>query len=519
MKKISSSAQPRAYSYVRFSTPDQMRGDSFRRQTEAAARYAATHGLTLDDTFTFHDLGVSAFQGKNRAEGMLGEFLAFVRSGDIPKGSYLLVENLDRISRENALDALDTLKDIAREGVTVVTLNDGREFTHESLRRNPIDLMVAVMMFMRANEESETKSRRLSASWENKRSEAGTTPLTSVSPAWVRLKADRSGFELMPERAEVVRRIFRMTLDGLGQHAITGILVREGIPVFGRGKLWHRSYVSKILRNPATVGEFTPHRYSRVDGKRVRTPTDPIQNYYPAVIDRETFERVGDLTSGRAAAGSTSAGASRANILAGLAKCPLCDRTMTRVNKGSRKKAGKPYLVCTSAKVGAGCEYHQVRLEYVHTAIIGKAEELIAEMPSPDDSLQTQWQTLEGEIWGLDEGIAKIVEAIGEAGHSRALLDRLTQLESKLDGAKKEQLDIASRISSSLTNRVQNVAYVELMGAIEAEDVGRINATLRQLFRKAVVNYQTGKLEMYWKHVPGEVSEVFYTMPLVVGFD
>ena len=39
--------RPRAYSYVRFSTPEQMRGDSFRRQTEAAERYAAAHGLDL----------------------------------------------------------------------------------------------------------------------------------------------------------------------------------------------------------------------------------------------------------------------------------------------------------------------------------------------------------------------------------------------------------------------------------------------------------------------------------------
>lgn len=59
----------KAYSYVRFSTPEQMRGDSLRRQTEAAGRYAALHGLELDDKLTFRDLGVSAFRGTNEEDG------------------------------------------------------------------------------------------------------------------------------------------------------------------------------------------------------------------------------------------------------------------------------------------------------------------------------------------------------------------------------------------------------------------------------------------------------------------
>ncbi|MDI7924944.1 recombinase family protein [Ferirhizobium litorale] len=95
------SPRPRAYSYVRFSTPEQMRGDSFRRQLQAAERYALTNGLVIDTKFTFHDLGVSAFRGMNKSVGMLGEFLSYVRSGDIAAGSYLLVENLDRVSRAN----------------------------------------------------------------------------------------------------------------------------------------------------------------------------------------------------------------------------------------------------------------------------------------------------------------------------------------------------------------------------------------------------------------------------------
>ena len=61
--------KPKAYSYVRFSTPDQMKGNSFERQTAKAAEYASAHGLDLDTTLTFRDLGVSAYRSKNAETG------------------------------------------------------------------------------------------------------------------------------------------------------------------------------------------------------------------------------------------------------------------------------------------------------------------------------------------------------------------------------------------------------------------------------------------------------------------
>src|SRR5215467_1963131 len=95
----------RAYSYIRFSTPEQAKGDSLRRQTELSERYAREHGLTLDDKLTFRDLGKSAFRGKNAQEGELGDFIKAVEDGRIKRGSYLLVENLDRLSRQPARKA------------------------------------------------------------------------------------------------------------------------------------------------------------------------------------------------------------------------------------------------------------------------------------------------------------------------------------------------------------------------------------------------------------------------------
>ncbi|MEE8276972.1 MAG: recombinase family protein, partial [Alphaproteobacteria bacterium] len=117
----------KAYSYVRFSTPEQQRGDSWRRQTAMAQEYAKQHGLELDQSVTFEDLGVSGYRGSNVATGKLGAFFEAVESGLVEAGSYLLVENLDRISRRTPRKAARVLEDIVELGITVVTLSDGHK--------------------------------------------------------------------------------------------------------------------------------------------------------------------------------------------------------------------------------------------------------------------------------------------------------------------------------------------------------------------------------------------------------
>src|SRR5690242_10265041 len=106
----------KAYSYLRFSTPEQLKGDSFRRQLDAARRYAEQHGLVLDEELTFRDLGVSAFRGRNAESGSLRDFRRAVEDGVVERGSFLLVESFDRISRMDPWAALPVLQEIINAG-------------------------------------------------------------------------------------------------------------------------------------------------------------------------------------------------------------------------------------------------------------------------------------------------------------------------------------------------------------------------------------------------------------------
>src|SRR3981081_1131127 len=129
MVTLPPSPRPKAFSYIRMSTDIQLKGDSLRRQRVASKLYAEMHGLDLVEDFDLHDIGVSAFKGKNIASGAFGRFLTAVREGRIEKGSYLLVESFDRMSRQEPIVALQPFMDIVNNGVVLVTLDDKRVFS------------------------------------------------------------------------------------------------------------------------------------------------------------------------------------------------------------------------------------------------------------------------------------------------------------------------------------------------------------------------------------------------------
>jgi DNA invertase Pin-like site-specific DNA recombinase len=179
----------KAYSYIRFSTPEQLKGDSLRRQREKSQAYAAEHGLELDTTLNMRDLGVSAFRGANIEKGNLGVFIKAIEQGLIEPGSYLLVESLDRLSRAEVIDSLSVFLQILSYEIIIVTLVDKREYSRESVRANYSELIVSIAVMARSHDESLTKSVRRKDTWDQRKKLFADTgkKLTLKTPFWLTL--------------------------------------------------------------------------------------------------------------------------------------------------------------------------------------------------------------------------------------------------------------------------------------------------------------------------------------------
>ena len=271
-----------AISYSRFSSAIQRDGDSLRRQLEAAKRYCAQHGLTLAETIT--DEGVSAFRGRNAIEGGLGRFLRAIDSGLVPKNATLIVESLDRLSRDQVSEALELFLRIIRKGVSIVTLADGRRYDREALN-DFSQLVVSLAVMARAHEESLVKSQRITAAYDRRREliRSKTCPPKNLA-TWLEWKNNR--VQLIPSRAKIVRRIFQMAREGHGCAGIARIFNREGIPGFRR-QMWLQGTIRSILMRKAACGYYEPKRHG-VRG-------EPVPGIFPAVIDERTWALVNQM--------------------------------------------------------------------------------------------------------------------------------------------------------------------------------------------------------------------------------
>lgn len=355
---------PVAYSYIRFSTLEQRKGDSLRRQLKMAEDYVQEHGLTLDTTFKLHDLGVSAYTGRNREEGRLYDFLEAVKNGRVAPGSYLLVESLDRLSRQRPYAAMDTFTSILNLGITIVTLLDKQVYSPNTIDEDPMRLMTSILIMMRANEESATKSLRLKEKWHEKRKGVATKKLTKRCPLWMKLSDNRTQFDLIPDRVEVVLTMIKWSKEGMGQAQIAKRLNQQRIPGFSvPDSLWQPSYVNKILTSTALFGQMQPKVWN---GKSSTAIGEPIQDYYPALISEAEFHQLqGVRAKRRLPGGRARRGNDMPNLFSGLVKCAYCGSSMVLATAAGPRKTSSTgakterlptkYLVCDGARRGNGC--------------------------------------------------------------------------------------------------------------------------------------------------------------------
>jgi DNA invertase Pin-like site-specific DNA recombinase len=514
----------RVFSYLRFSSPEQARGDSFRRQTEEPEIWCKERGLELDNSLNLRDLGRSAFRGGNAQFGALRVFLDLVESGRIERGSILLVESLDRLSREAVLDASARLLDLIRAGITVVTLSDGQEYSESRLRADWTPLIMSLLVMARAHEESVLKSQRVGKAWAQKRLKAQETKQaqTAICPGWMRLSGNpRSGsYELIPDRVEIVRRIFAETIGGHGRRAIAKRLNAEEVPTWGvgkkRGTRWHDSYVQKILNNPAAFGVGEP--LGKVAGGDGSVPTTPIAGYYPAAIDEETFYAA-QAASKANGTGSGRPGAHR-NSLRGIAKCAACGANMVVVDKGVRSSGLK--LICGAAHASAGCT-HRAYYRYATTemsVVFGLGQQktsLIAAAQDQESKLQARRTAQVAKRDDLQRRLNNLIELVKAGGGGATVAGQVADLQMEIDTAAAEirildrEAKIAKAEEPGIASSELAAIYARLSG-LDGEEAVSARAHMAQRMKALVERIEFSPAKVTIRYANGSVGAF---MPIV----
>ncbi len=431
------STPPSAYSYVRFSTPEQRKGDSLRRQLKATADWCERHGARLDTTLTFQDLGKSAFLGehrKNPDRHRLAAFLKMVEDGRIPRGSYLVIESLDRLTREHVRAGLMLLLGLIEAGIRIVQLSPS-ELVYDT-GSDEMALMLAIVELSRGHRESKRKSDLIGPAWRRKKAAAREGEImTHRLPAWVEERGGK--LVLVPAAAAAVRQVFLLAAAGYGVPSIIRKLTAEGVPAIGRSGGWTRSYVGLLLKDRRPMGEYQPRTGGKKDG-------EPVRGYYPAAVSEDEWfaARAGvkDRTRHRG-----RLGAAQVNVFAGLLKNARDGDSYIMTGRQSRGPAKETttfrVLVNGDADQGKGRQFSIPYLPFEKAVLSCLREidphDILNGDGEPDDTL-----VLGGEKAAVETELAEAAAFMDKNGFSATIGRRVTELEAR-------QRDLAARLAEA----------------------------------------------------------------------
>ncbi len=458
--------QQLAFAYFRFSSKKQELGDSLTRQLHAATQWCAFNGVKLSE-LSFEDLGVSAFcEGGKRPA--LADMIRCVREGVIPKGSYVLLENSDRLSRQGFKVALDYVHELVQMGVYIVTLSNGQVFSKDNITE--LSAMLPLLLDAdRGRAESVRKSNLIKSA---KKSLRESRVAKGKLPWWL---TAIDGKPTLNEYADIAREMADMRLQNISAQSIAKHFNEKGI--LYNGKPWKAITISASMKNKLLYGCKV---YTEVING-VMKPIEEVEGWAPAVISKGLYNAI--QPKARSGKGSLT----RSSPFTGLLRCPDCGGAM---QKKTQKHKGKAYSYKRCLNYGEGRCVNKSNFKepdsIAQQALLHlKKVEFSAEAPSLDGE---QLIALTNKLESLNASKAYITNpvALGK------MFDEIVETEEAIS-VLKAKIEISSNQTNSMTFKpifdlAPLEANAELKRIIKCIHLYKVNLTQD----KYVVSYHNG---------------------------
>ena len=283
----------------------------------------------------------------------------------------LVIKDFSRFSRRNSRGLVE-LEDLRDAGVRIISIGDAIDFPNDD------DWLKIQFQFL-INEMPVTDTSKKVKSVIRRRQEDGKWICAAPYGYIVNKKQQ---FEVVPVEAEIVRRIYRLYIDGWGYKKIANTLTDEGIPTprmaererkIAEGEEYRRSVksawsiatVQGILDNDFYIGTLRQGKYQRAkingrDVKRDEVEQIVIENHHQPIIDYRTFATVRALREKRAKYNYRGVKINE-NVYSGFLECGDCGAPMFALSRRDLKPA---YTCGTYHRRGtAGCTTHHIRVD------------------------------------------------------------------------------------------------------------------------------------------------------------
>ena len=264
------------------------------------------------------------------------------------KWDTVVVYTFDRFAR-NTRDFHNSLHELEAAGCSLVSITQNFDSTTPAGRLF-MSFLASMAEYERALITERTRSARRQAFEQEGRWWGGTPPF---GYQWDREKKE---FTFDPERADVVREMFRMAASGDGTHRIHKWLIAQGVKSSRGHTVWKQRAIQEILTSPFYLGHLT------MKGKTVT-------GHHPALIDEATYYTAGRLIAERSEK-QRKRGPKEKWLFAERMRCGSCGCFYVVRWRGA-KATNARYLICDHRGIGV-CKNPHIDLDSFEAAFAAK---------------------------------------------------------------------------------------------------------------------------------------------------
>ncbi len=461
---------PTAYTYFRFSSGSQAKGSSIPRQEQRVSEWLNRNPDYKLGTLEFIDKGRSGYSGANLKYD-LGKILSAIESEDIRAGDSILVEAVDRIGRLPPTDMFDIILRITKSDVSIVTVEDGKVYSKETLDTDTSSLFILAGKVQQAHEYSKRLSERVRAGYEAKRKKAYEgEKVNRLTPFWLSTEG-----ELIPKRAQAVKDCIDLYLKGYGPRKILEKLE----PRYPDLRERHPTTLMRWFRNRALIGDWEIFKAEDDPNNSKTNPSERIENVYPPLIDRATYYEIQNQLENRSKMMSKAA----TYELSGLCVCGKCggafyyrrkkhkDYTIIYANCSTYLKRGKNH--CTNNRMWP----YEV-LKYIHDSTNNYHLQVASEIDS-DRVANKELISKEQELKELRKEKENIVGFLRKYPEDR-------ELEATYIDMRKSENQLNTEIQA-LANQETRPILSNFLTEV-TDDTVMLNATLKEIGYRITLN-------------------------------
>ena len=357
--------------YERLSRDDELEGESnsIVNQKKILEEYASKNNLTNIIHFTDDGISGTQFDRPGFMEMMNG-----VNTGNI---GCIIIKDMSRLGRDY-LKVGQCMEILRQKGVRLIAINDDVDSFY---REDDFTPFRNIMNEWYARDTS----RKIQSTFRSK-GESGKHTASTPPYGYIKDEKDKDKWVVDEKAAEIVRRIFNLTMDGAGPYKIAKILEADkiDIPAYHQKKLgyglhqsknfeypyrWCSSTIASILKKKEYLGHtvnFKTRKHFK-DKKSKYVSEDNwliFENTHEAIIDQETFDNVQRI---RGNVKRYPDGWGEYHPLTGLMYCADCGSKMYVHRTNNYKNI--PYYVCSNYKkvpCGTLCpSAHRIKAEVV----------------------------------------------------------------------------------------------------------------------------------------------------------